>query len=80
MAKKKVKKRPAQKSKRKIVARKRPAARKPMTEPAETQVFQQCGQACPQNLGSGGSHRGACSLDVGHITSHKCSVDGFEWA
>jgi hypothetical protein len=80
MAKKKIKKKLAPKPTRKMAAQKRPAARKPVAEPAKTLVFQRCGQACPQNLGSGGSHRGACSLDVGHTTSHKCNVDGFEWA
>jgi len=80
MSKKKVKRKPAPKPKRKIAAQKRPAARKPVAEPAKMQVFQQCGQVCPQNLGSGGSHRGTCFLDLGHTTSHKCSVDGFEWA
>jgi hypothetical protein len=31
-------------------------------------------------VGSGGLHRGACCLDVGHTNSHRCSVDGFEWS
>lgn len=79
MAKKKVKKKPAPKSKRKSATRKRSTARRQATQPAEAKAFQ-CGQACPQNAGSGGSHHGTCYLDVGHIASHKCSVDGFEWS
>ena len=74
------KKKPAQKSKSKTATRKRPIARKQATKPAKAKVFQQCGQACPLNAGSGGSHHGACCLDVGHTSSHKCSVDGFEWS
>ena len=92
MAKKK-KKRPAERSqkttairkrptarKRKIAARKRPAARKQVIKPVEATVLQQCGQPCPLNRGSGGSHHGACYLDFAHTNSHRCSVDGFEWA
>jgi hypothetical protein len=81
------KKKPARKSKTKTAksetktaTRKRPTRRKQATEPAKAKVFQRCGQACPSNVGSGGSHRGACHLDVGHTSSHKCSVDGFEWS
>jgi len=74
------KKKPTRKSKSKTATRKRPTARKQATKPAKAKVFQQCGQACPLNAGSGGSHHGACSLDVGHTSSHKCSVDGFEWS
>lgn len=74
------KKKPARKSKSKTATRKRPTPRKQATKPAKAKVFQRCGQACPLNVGSGGSHRGACYLDVGHTSSHKCSVDGFEWS
>ena len=74
------KKKPARKSKSKGATRKRSTARKQATKPAKAKDFQRCGQVCPQNTGSGGSHRGACYLDIGHISSHKCSVDGFEWA
>src|ERR1035437_9199234 len=70
----------ARKQATKPAARKRPTARNQATKPAKAKVFQQCGQACPLNLGSDGSHHGACSLDVGHTSSHKCSVDGFEWS
>lgn len=74
------KKKPARKSNSKPATRKRPTARKQATKPAKAKVFQRCGQACSLNVGSGGSHRGACYLDVGHASSHKCSVDGFEWS
>lgn len=80
MAKKKKKKKPARKSKTKTATRKRPTPRKQATKPAKAKVFRRCGQACPLNVGSGGSHRGACYLNVGHTSSHKCSVDGFEWS
>jgi hypothetical protein len=74
------KKKPARKSKTKTATRKRPTPRKQATKPAKAKVFQRCGQACPLNVGSGGSHRGACYLNVCHTSSHKCSVDGFEWS
>jgi len=74
------KKKPARKSTSKTTTRKRPTARKQATKPAKAKVVQRCGQACPLNTGSGGSHRGACYLNVGHTSSHKCSVDGFEWS
>jgi len=73
-------KKPAPRSKRQSAIRKRPAVPKQVKRPAKAKVFEQCGQACPLNLGSAGSHRGACYLDVGHTSSHKCSVDGFEWS
>lgn len=37
----------------------------------------QCGERCPQN---GPDHRGACYLDFGHSSNHKCSVDSHEWS
>jgi hypothetical protein len=73
------KKKAAPKSTSKSATRKRPATRKQATKLPKAKGFQQCGEACPLNVGSGGSHRGACHLDVGHTSSHKCSVDGFEW-
>jgi hypothetical protein len=73
------KNKPAPKSKSKSATRKRPAERKQATKLPKAKLFQRCGEACPLNVGSGGSHRGACYLDVGHTSSHKCSVDGFEW-
>jgi hypothetical protein len=36
----------------------------------------QCGETCPENSSD---HRGACYLDFGHSSNHKCSVDGREW-
>ena len=36
----------------------------------------QCGESCPDNSSD---HRGACYLDFGHSSNHKCSVDGKEW-
>ena len=73
-------KKPARTSKLKNATRKGPTARKQVTQPAIEQVSEQCRQACPMNFGSGGSHRGVCYLNLGHSTTHKCNVDGFEWS
>ena len=70
----------ARKQAKQPATRKRPTARKQPTKPATVRVVQQCREACPLNVGSGGAHRGTCLLDVGHTSSHKCSVDGFEWS